>query len=167
MGAVPSAESPDALTGVALTSPDGLHWTSVALPDPDAQGLPWGADGLLVGPEGWIAHGSLFAAPGAEVWWQSNDGQRWRLVPNYAPLGVSQAPVGRGADGMLVSDGTRILAVQFGGGAWESFDGQRWNRLAITGESPGNQGVLLPGGVLLLEPTTDGANVWIGEASAK
>ncbi len=169
VGAVPSAESPEALTGIALSSPDGLHWTSVALPDPDARGLPWGADGLFVGSNGFIAHGSVFAAPGAEVWWQSSDGRHWRLLPDFAPLGVSPTPVGRGADGMLLSDGSRILAVRFDA-AWVSLDGRQWSRVAVPGEPPAADSgavALFPGGALLVENGADGWTGWWGEASGR
>jgi hypothetical protein len=153
--------------GVALTSTDGLYWTNHPLPDPGVGLLAWYADDLQVGTQGFIARGNVSAAPGAEFWWQSGDGQHWRLVPDYAPLGVSSQTVGRGADGQLLNDGSRILAVGFGGAAWVSFDGTHWDKLAVSGGKAvaGAATALFPGGALFVDTGPDGTTAWFGEAS--
>jgi hypothetical protein len=69
---------------------------------------------------------------------------------------------------MLVGDGKRMVALRGGAdaGAWTSSDGLAWQRLAITGDIPGEQAtqaMLLPGGVLL----SDGTTYWFGWAVTK
>lgn len=118
-----------------------------------------------------IAIGRELAPPGAGLWWQSSDGRAWHPLPGFPPLGsVPCAPDGCGgqANGLLVSDGQRMLAVRGGSDARvsTSFDGIAWQSLPVTGDHPTDQAiraVALPGGLLLF----DGTTTWFGEAIAR
>ena len=166
-----------------LWSPDGRAWTpSTVLPTtsrlPVASGLAMASSGprepmsavtaLVAGRDGLVAIGWDMAPPGTGLWWQSSDGRTWHPVPGYPPLGLAPC-AGHGCslqpDGILVGDGTRMVALRGGpdAAAWVSSDGQAWRQLAMTGSLPtaeATRAVVLPGGVLL----TDGAATWYGEA---
>jgi hypothetical protein len=125
---------------------------------------------LVAGRDGLIATGGWVATPGGTVWWQSLDGQSWRRLGAYPPLGPTTCPgAGTGCggqpNGSLVGDGTRMVALRGGAdvGVWTSSDGLAWRRLPVAGALPSEQAtqaVLLPGGVLL----SDGRTTWFGEA---
>ena len=160
-----------------LWSADGRAWTpTLALTT--AGGLqPTGAatwsvvDSVVAGPGGLIAIGRRVPNPGAELWWQSADGRRWRTMPTYPPLGPTMCTspdCGLHANGALVGDGERMVALRGGSdaGVWTSYDGLAWSRLRVTGDLPSEsatQAVLLPGGVLL----SDGTSFSFGEAVAE
>jgi hypothetical protein len=105
------------------------------------------------------------------VWWQSSNGRNWRALPSYPPLGPTTCTAegcGGQPNGVLVSDGHRMVALRGGAdaGVWTSSDGLAWQRLQVTGDIPGEQAtqaVLLPGGVLL----SDGTTIWFGEAQGR
>jgi hypothetical protein len=167
---------------VALKSVDGQSWTGpfplqLASASTSASiilastGPSWGAVALVAARNGLIAMGSVLAAPGATLWWQSANGRDWQPLPNYPPLGPTTC-TGEGCggqpNGTLVGDGERMVALRGGAdaGVWTSSDGLAWRRLPVTGDLPGEratQAVLLPGGVLL----SDGTTTWFGEAQAR
>jgi hypothetical protein len=177
VGSVPV--DPDHTRGVALWSSDGRHWSS-GTSLPFAQGgtvlaataPSWGADGLYVAHAGFIARDLCCGAPGAELWWQSPDGQHWQLLKDFPPLGAWQGPgPGEGGnypDGQLVSDGQRIVALKADSTqAWVSADGLHWQEISLAGFPPANepgQAYLLPGGVLLVESLPTGSVAWYGGA---
>lgn len=159
-------------SAVALWSGNGRRWSATPslLPASPLGGPDVGSavTALVVGRDGLIAVGRGVASPGASLWWSSTDGRSWALLPTFAPLGATTC-TGEGC-GLrpavgLVGDGQRLLAVRGGpnAGAWQSLDGQSWQRLSVSGEIPSpdaTQATLLPGGVLL----TDGSTTWYGEA---
>ena len=170
----------DTVKAVALTSPDGRHWTSRTLPRKGfapawiPSGYGTSAGGLAVGSSGLIAIGGVASAPGAGLWWSSLDGRTWKPVPRFAPLGIwfgrSQGS-GTIPNGTIVGNGERILAYRSGGkdAAWTSFDGRSWKRIAISGNRPTGWPdpahyvptlVLMPIGVLWVG--ADGST-WFGE----
>jgi hypothetical protein len=163
--------------GLALWSPDGESWSPAAGPLLTASsaitlassGPSWDASGLVIGRDGGIAIGAEAGAPGGEFWWQSGDGQHWRLLNGFPPLG-EWPPSGEGMlgqpNGSLASDGDRIVALRGGTQprAWTSFDGLNWLTVAMSGEiSMGQQPsqvTLFPGGVLV----TEESGAWFGAA---
>lgn len=162
-----------------LWSTDGRAWTPTdELPRAAGAGTtpaPTGAPSTFVesiapGRSGMIAIGRELAPPGAGLWWQSSDARAWHTLPSFPPLGsVSCTPGGCGgqANGLLASDGQRMLAVRGGTDArvWTSVDGIAWQSLPVTGDLPTDQAsraVVLPGGLLLF----DGSTTWFGEAVA-
>jgi hypothetical protein len=159
----------------SLWSSDGQHWSEVPtiLPTRPAAGSDVGSAlaSLVVGQDGIIAVGRGVTTPGATLWWQSPDGRRWQPLRTFPPLGPTTCTgegCGSQPNGALVGDGHRMVAVRGGAdaGAWTSSDGLAWQRLAITGDIPGEQAtqaVLLPGGVLL----SDGTTTWFGEAQVR
>jgi hypothetical protein len=159
-------------SAVSLWSADGRHWSTMpsVFPTSPLGGPDLGSvvSALVVGRGGLIAVGRGVASPDASLWWGSTDGQSWALLPTFAPLGATTC-AGEGCGlhpaGALVGDGQRLVAVRGGpnAGAWQSLDGQSWQRLSVSGEIPNadaTQATLLPGGVLL----TDGSTAWFGEA---
>ena len=156
------------ITGsVALTSNDGRTWSSTPLPV--AVGRVAVVDQLLAGRSGFLATGSDYGLPGTALWWQSGDGQAWRALAGYPPLGTCAPDVclGTEPDGDVGADGTRIVAYRGGAdpGVWTSPDGQSWSRLSELGTplavfQAGGDLVVLPGGVLFSDPTT----TWFGQA---
>jgi hypothetical protein len=163
--------------GAALWSSDGLHWTQgpklvsrsgIVLA---SSGETWGFIGLWTARSGFIAQGRVFAAPGAEMWWQSGDGHTWQKLTGYPPLGATTGEgegVGAYPSGYMASDGQRMLAE--GTATWVSADGLHWSKLAISGDLPAsdaNQITLLPGGILRVQPGLDGTSTWYGEAAAR
>ncbi len=166
--------------GTAIWSSDGLHWTQAPQLVARAgivlasSGPTWGATGLWTGRSGFLAHGGVFGAPGAEIWWQSSDGQSWQHLTGYPPLGPTQGEgegVGGAPNGWVNSDGQRLVAVPFTGSpAWVSADGLHWSRLGLSGATLPNQVgqlIVLPGGVLLVQSGDNGSTVWSGGASVK
>ncbi len=164
-GAVSSDGAPG--RAAAAWSADGRTWTvTPALPSPDLSAGPaslaaWGSlvTGFAIGRDGVVALGQLGDAPGAPLWWQSDDGRRWRFAAGTPPLGPAYASI--------AGDGRQIIASRGGPdpGAWASTDGWTWRRLAIDGDLPTDLArriVLLPGGVL----ATDGGTTWYGAATA-
>jgi hypothetical protein len=171
----------DTIKAVALTSPDGRHWTSRTLPRKGFSpgwipaGSGTGAGGLAVGSSGLIAIGGLDSAPGAVLWWSSLDGRTWKPLPKFPPLGIwygNRQGSGTTPNGTIVGNGERIFAYRSGGKdvAWTSFDGRSWKRIAISGKRPTGWPdpahsvptlVLMPMGVLWVG--ADGST-WFGEA---
>jgi hypothetical protein len=172
--------TPDGQWGAAsLWSRDGHAWTATdSMPvaaDAGSTPAPGGPPSTFVtstvaGRRGMIAIGRGLAPPGAGFWWQSAGGREWVPQPGFGPLGsVTCTPGGCGgqANGLLVGDGQRMVAVRSGPdtAAWTSFDGIDWHSLLVTGDLPADQAiraVVLPGGVLLF----DGSATWFGEAIA-
>lgn len=166
--------------GAALWSTDGRHWTEapklvarggIVLA---ASGPSWGATGLWTGRSGFLAHGRVFATPGADIWWQSSDGRHWQNLTDYPPLGPTTGEgegVGGSPDGWVASDGQRLVAGRFtDNAAWDSADGLHWSPLAVSGLPSANeprQAVVFPGGVLLVQSTDTGSVAWFGEAATK
>jgi hypothetical protein len=168
---------PEHEAAAALWSTDGRSWvvtgpmqiasrTGVVLA---ASQPSWTAGTIVAGSGGFIVTGGVEAAPGAQLWWQSSDGQHWQALSGYPPLGA-QPGEGEGAGGqpygVLVGDGQRIIAVRGGpqAAAWSSADGRTWTTLAIGGDVPSEQAAiatLFPGGVLL----SDGTTSWYGRAT--
>ena len=166
--------------GLALWSPDGESWSPAAGPllttssaiTLASSGPSWDASGLVIGRDGGIATGAEAGAPGGEFWWQSGDGQHWRLLNGFPPLG-GWPPSGEGMlgqpNGSLASDGVRIVALRGGTQprAWTSFDGLNWLTVAMSGEiSMGQQPsqvTLFPGGVLV----TEESGAWFGAAQGQ
>ncbi len=160
-----------------LWSGDGLSWIAThPLPVAAAGGvssvsIPTGAVVTLIipGRDGMMATG-WDAGREAILWWQSSDGRTWRQLTTYSPLGPTACPgegCGRQPDGVIVGDGTRIVAARGdpNAGIWSSFDGLAWQPIPLTGDLPtgtATQAVLLPGGLLLANGT---ANWWYGEAT--
>ncbi len=167
---------PDHLRAVAVRSTDGAAWTgpySLDVPTASAftlasTGPSWGATALVAGRSGLIAVGQVLATPGATLWWQSGDGRDWQALPTWPPLGPTPCQgegCGSGPNGALVGDHHRMLALRGGpdAAAWTSANGLAWQRLAVSGDLPGEgatNAVLMPGGVLL----SDGTTTWFGEA---
>jgi hypothetical protein len=167
------------MTGTALPaaaslwSADGRHWSrtpTLLSPAPAPDAILGSTVGTLVtGRDGMIAVGRGVTSPGGALWWQSADGRRWRPMPTFPPLGTTRCPddgCSVHANGALVSDGRRMVAVRggVGAGAWTSTGGLTWRRLRLTGDLPGaeaTQAVLLPGGILL----SDGTTTWFGRAT--
>lgn len=156
----------------SLWSADGRRWprSPTLLPTEPHSGTVADSAATSLEParDGLVAVGRGVDSPGASLWWQSTDGRRWQSVPTLGPLAPAACPgegCGLQPTGGLASDGRHLLAARGGpdAGAWESFDGQSWRPLEISGDIPNGaaaQASLLPGGVLL----TDGANTWYGEA---
>jgi hypothetical protein len=145
--AVSEASDRDTVKAVALTSPDGRHWTSRTLPRKGfAPGwIPAGygttAGELAVGSSGLIAIGGVASAPGAGLWWSSLDGRTWKPLPKFPPLGIwfgNRQGSGITPNGTIVGNGERILAYRSvgKGAAWTSFNGRSWQRIAISGKRP-------------------------------
>jgi len=162
-----------------LWSTDGHAWTPTEelrpADDLSATTNPSGIRSTLVtsivpGRSGMIAIGRELAPPGAGLWWQSSDGRAWHPLPGFPPLGSVPCTAngcGGQANGLLASDGQRILAIRGGSDAQvsTSFDGIAWQSLPVTGDHPTDQpirAVALPGGLLLF----DGTTTWFGEAIA-
>ena len=161
---------------VAIRSTNGTTWSGpIPLHLVSASGVilastdqSWGATGLVAARRGFIAIGSVFATPGGALWWQSANGRDWRALLTYPPLGPTTCTgegCGMQPNGLLVGDGERMIALRGSpdSGAWTSFDGLTWRRLRVIGDLPSEQAtnaVLLPGGVLLSDPTS----TWFGEA---
>jgi len=157
---------------VALTSADGLAWSTRHLPTAglDARGGS-SARQIVSAPDGLIVQGSDGLVPGTELWWSSTRDGKWTRLKGYPPLGVWQGE-GEGTgllpDGTLVGDGERMLAYRAGSKprGWTSTDGASWQALSITGDGPGDAGgkrldtlVLTPIGVLA---TSDDGSTWFG-----
>jgi len=168
----------DQFRAAAVQSVDGATWTGpypLALATAStttlaSTGSSWGATALVRARSGLIAAGQVTGTPGRTLWWQSSNGRNWRTLP-YRPLGPTTC-TGEGCgdqpNGVLIGDGTRIMALRGGAdaGVWTSTDGLAWRRLPVTGDLPGEQAtqaVLLPGGVLL----SDGTTYWFGWAVTK
>jgi hypothetical protein len=157
-----------------LWSADGRAWTPTRpLPMESAGGsvsakASSAVDFVFAGRDGLTAIGWSISNPGADLWWQSADGRHWHPLPAYPPLGpatCSYPNCERHANGTLVGDGERIVALRGGtdAGAWTSHDGLSWQRIPVFGDLPNaqaTQAVILPGGVFL----SDGTNSWFGEA---
>ena len=169
----------DQFRAAAVQSVDGATWTGpypLALATAStttlaSTGSSWGATALVRARSGLIAAGQVTGTPGRTLWWQSSNGRNWRTLPSYRPLGPTTC-TGEGCgdqpNGVLIGDGTRIMALRGGAdaGVWTSTDGLAWRRLPVTGDLPGEQAtqaVLLPGGVLL----SDGTTYWFGWAVTK
>ncbi len=171
----------DTAQSVAATlwSADGRVWSpSGAMPTATVSGVRLASTGqqsivtsVVVGSEGLIALGRFVATPGADIWWHSTDGRHWQVLPTYPPLGPTTCTgegCGSQANGVLVGDGTRMVALRRGPDtrAWTSSDGLEWRRLKLTGDLPtdqATQAVLLPGGLLV----SDGPMTWFGEAQGR
>jgi hypothetical protein len=161
--------------GAALWSSDGLHWTQAPQLVARAgivlasSGETWGVIGMWSGRSGFIAQGRVFAAPGAEIWWQSSDGRSWQKLTGYPPLGPTTGEgegIGSYPSGYMASDGQRMLAE--GSATWVSADGLHWSQLTVSGDLPAgdaNQITLLPGGVLRVQPGPDGTSAWYAAAN--
>lgn len=163
----------DAMT---LWSADGRHWSSAPMPVALAGGTVLaatrpssGAVAVVTGSNGFIVTGGTGGAPGAALWWQSDDGQHWRQLSGYPPLGAWPGE-GEGAGGqpygLLLGDGQRLIALRGGpdASAWSSTNGRTWTKLVIGGDMPSEQATtvaLFPGGVVL----SDGSNSWYGRAT--
>ena len=169
----------DQFRAAAVQSVDGATWTGpypLALATAStttlaSTGSSWGATALVRARSGLIAAGQVTGTPGRTLWWQSSNGRNWRTLPSYRPLGPTTC-TGEGCgdqpNGVLIGDGTRIMALRGGAdaGVWTSTDGLAWRRLPVTGDLPGEQAtqaVLLPGGVIL----SDGTTYWFGWAVTK
>jgi hypothetical protein len=183
-GTIPSDFAPQALVGrptgfvlagtfggadrkpAALWSTSGTAWTTVPLPGPPgANQFRPSSVSLVAASDGFILSGQPDHAS-SPYWWQSSNGQEWRLIPTEGPIGLSPAPTGREqvANGLLVGDGQRMLAVRVGSepGIWESFDGLNWRRVAGSMPSDNIEDlVLLPGGAVV----SDGTAAWYGTAT--
>ncbi len=158
---------------IALSSPDGRTWQRHDLPTPGLDPHSGSAASrLAVGPDGLVARGEDQLTPGTAMWWSSLDGEAWREVSGYPPLGTWTGE-GEGSglieNGTLAGSGERMLAYRTdpSQSAWTSLDGRAWAPLTITGSRPTGGSdpvhpdlVLLPIGVLYLG--TDGA-AWLGE----
>jgi hypothetical protein len=166
--------------GLALWSPDGEFWSPATGPLVTASsgitlassGPTWAAKGLIIGRDGGIATGAEGGAPGFIFWWQSRDGQHWRLLTGFPPLGgwpTSGEGMLSQPNGSLAGDGIRIVAVRGGTQprAWASFDGLSWQAVVMTGEMPLRQQpaqvTLFASGVLV----TDESGAWFGEAQGR
>jgi hypothetical protein len=148
-----------------LWSADGNAWRRVAnLPPPS--GSAGIAVFLVPGARGVVAVGINGDTATTERWWQTTDGRHWAPAAGFPPMGPAACRSGCAAapDGVLVGDGTRILALRGGAdaAAWTSADGVAWQACRMTGDvPPATYGaVLLPGGVLL----SDGTATWYGTA---
>ena len=159
-----------------LWATDGRHWSSASMQ------LAWGrgtaleatrpssvALAVVAGRNGFIVTGGTGGAPGAALWWQSDDGQHWRQLSEYPPLAAWPGE-GEGAGGqpygVLLGDGQRIIALRGGpdAGAWSTTNGRTWTKLVIGGDMPSEQATtaaLFPGGVVL----SDGTTTWYGRAT--
>ena len=162
---------------MALWSSDGRHWSSAPMPVAMAGGTVLAATQpssaaltVVTGRNGFIVTGGTGGAPGAALWWQSDDGQHWQELSGYPPLGAWPGE-GEGAGGqpygVLLGDGQRIITVRGGpdAGAWTSRDGRTWTKLVgVGGDLPSQQATtatLFPGGVVL----SDGTTGWYGRAT--
>jgi hypothetical protein len=160
---------PDGRT--AISSPDGLTWTSHPIRARCA------IDALVDGRGGFLATGEVGDPHVPDtLWCWSRDGIAWKRVPTFAPLGVyrGQEDFCRGTcpNGLVLGDGERILAYRGGSpaAAWTSPDGQRWSRLRLNGAAPPGwrtgygwryTTALLPFGLLAVD---DRGRTWLAEA---
>ncbi|HYC07600.1 MAG TPA: hypothetical protein VEG29_06715, partial [Candidatus Binatia bacterium] len=163
---------------LALSTGDGVDWRSTSLP----AGSTAGGSGIelagtrpteagrtiFAGRTGVIVDGGVVATPGQELWWQTSDGRSWRILDGYPPLGPTSGAgegAGSGAAGSLSADGDRIVAYRDRptAAAWDSFDGDAWHPLAMTGRVPTGPVAItvLPWGLL----ATGDSGTWWGEAS--
>ena len=134
---------PDHHDAATLWSTDGRHWSSASM-QVAWEGAPrWPPRGRAPSPwrwsparNGFIVTGGTGGAPGAALWWQSDDGQHWRQLSGYPPLGAWPGE-GEGAGGqpygVLLGDGQRIIAVRGGPDAGPGVrrDGRTWTKLVV------------------------------------
>jgi hypothetical protein len=148
---------------IVLRSADGRTWRRTELA---------GSSSLLVSlvtfPGGFVALGRDPATGEIVRWWRSTDGARWTPLAGYPPLGPAACRDGCGVaqDGLVIGDGTRLLAMRGGpdAAAWTSSDGSTWGPLRMTGDIPPAFALaltMLPGGAL----ATDGTTTWYGAAT--
>src|SRR5450759_3664068 len=165
------AAAVQSVDGATWTGPYPLALTTASTTTLASTGSSWGATALVRARSGLIAAGQVTGTPGRTLWWQSSNGRNWRTLPSYRPLGPTTC-TGEGCgdqpNGVLIGDGTRIMALRGGAdaGVWTSTDGLAWRRLPVTGDLPGEQAtqaVLLPGDVLV----SDGTTYWFGWAVTK
>ena len=160
-----------------LWSTDGQHWSTASMQVALRGGTVLAATressaalAVVAGASGFIVAGGAGGAPGAALWWQSDDGQHWRQLSGYPPLGAWPGEgecAGGQPYGVLLGDGQRIIALRGGpdAGAWSSPNGRTWTKLVIGGDMPSEQATtaaLFPGGVVL----SDGSTSWYGRATA-
>ncbi len=123
---------------VAWWSADGRQWNLAHV-----QAHP--GDGFVdveAGGSGLVAISSTGGTPGLTSFWTSPDGRTW-TVSTADPLGLlgdcCQAGVPGSANGAFLGDGTRIVGYGNHGTApfeyWVSFDGARWTKLALSGDT--------------------------------
>jgi hypothetical protein len=136
-------------------SDDGATWTR-------AKGNFAGLPSLDFAAGGILAQASVGEA-GAEQWLTSTDkGASWVAVKGLTPVGIKGCNgtcTGSGVpDGIIYSDGHRILAVKNNGQGWTSLDAVHWSPLSWGNRSlktsdPAQSEVyhlkLLPGGVFV------------------
>jgi hypothetical protein len=162
-----SAEATSAdLPTQPMWSRNGVDW--IAGTPPTTTGRPAGMDTVFAGSAGFIATGYIPGEAGPAQWWQSSDAATWQIDADYGPLGTFSShaiPGGTYANGWLLGDGARLMALAFAttgslsGKSWTSRDGASWTMLTNHGVPSAEQfdGVLFPSGVL--------AGDWWGAAS--
>jgi hypothetical protein len=115
----------------AWWSTDGRSWRRATVEDDARLG------NVVVGAAGMLATGdtSPLPAPGvtgggpilSSEYWHSYDGQAWKRVrPSGEPAGLG---------GLLVGDGSRIVAMRPTRELWTSTDGWSWRQLAVTADT--------------------------------
>jgi hypothetical protein len=105
-------------------SDDGRSWT------PSQGGYGDYADYIDFGRDGMVLHTNAMATAGATGLAYSTDGGlTWHDSQDFSPLGPDPCAgaCATGPDGVVASNGTVIVAVQWGGQkAWLSYDGHTW-----------------------------------------
>ena len=158
-----SPETGTSSTGFELTSSvqpademwlsdDGKTWTR------SSGGYSMLADYIDFGRDGMLLHTTVRAVPGATGEAYSTDGGKTWHDANDAPLGAyqCQGECASGPNGVIGSNGTELVAVQYGGAkAWISYDGHTWTAIAWSGGDPSGGSMtrggfaVMPRGVLV------------------
>ena len=134
--------------GEMWLSGNGTNWTQ------SSGGFSLIPEHISFGRDGLVLTTMSDGTPGGYGQAYSTDGGKtWKDDPGFGPLGqaVCQGECAAGADGLIASNGSTMLAIKNGGGkAWLSYDGQTWTPIAWTGGNPANalNFVVLPRGVI-------------------
>ena len=165
----------------AWSSADGQNWQRAAVDETSGSqatyepgSAPVGSmGGGYVGQDGSIAIGYCCATVedftikgGQTVAWTSTDGSTWHLGRDM--------PTEAGPDWLLEADGGRIVALDdITMQIHESFDGRAWSEVSTSGSAPTGLSssarfVLMPSGLLVFDPGTNGstpARLWLATAA--
>jgi hypothetical protein len=156
---------------VIARSSDLRTWSLLRLAPTPGRPDPQTAWSILAGTRGLLAVGAGSDGAGTELWWRSRDGRAWSPVADYPPLGPTRcndrfSNCGDAANGFVLGDGQRLLALQLGdaASAWVSSGDGQWSVLGTGDFGPVTQPssvLLMPSGVVVVTP--EGA--WYGEAT--
>jgi hypothetical protein len=104
--------------GAVWTSPDGLSWTGMLLPDAPALVR------VVAGPSGLVAIGD-------DEIWVSQDGSTWSKAPHPPATGAVLVDIGYGPDGYAAVGRSGLNSTT--AAVWTSSDGLTWTRVRAQG----------------------------------